>query len=409
MDPIAQILAQQSSGTANGQGFGEDYAKGRDFSLRERYLKIQQAQEQRAQSRFNVMEPLEEQEARDRAAISGANRVVQVQQLGAVAKSNMAIPEIIQLQIDAARLPGGVSNPEWRKRVEDFTSTHPIEMSVGDGLKVVQMYQSEPIYRRKQAVTEMASRYPNIDISTPAGMARASRNDSVKELYKRAKDEGKLLNQLPDDWFYEDGTINEQKAVPGLGALPRSEMLQSREDIAQLRDEFRRQFGENYNPGDMQKKLDTIDRAVQQGHLTPERADRARDMVFGLEAHESAAAHWFERAEVQPLARAKEAAIQNKLNAEIERDTKARTTDEKDAAQRTVEAWNKRIKVLDKQIDRYRPSNAVDATPPAKAGKATPAPAATPTNPTVDALAPSTVAPTTSRIRTYNEKTGRLE
>lgn len=48
----------------------------------------------------------------------------------------------------------------------------------------------------------------------------ATKRDSINELYAIAKDQRRLIQELPDDWFNPDGTINYQKAGPGIGSMP---------------------------------------------------------------------------------------------------------------------------------------------------------------------------------------------
>lgn len=116
--------------------------------------------------------------------------------------------------------------PDWIQKNAGLAA-NPIGKSMLDaaGRAYSSTKQAQIQAGRARHLGELAELFPNIDVTTPEGLAQAQKNLSVKELYNRARIEGRSLTQLPDDWFNPDGTINEQKAVPGMGQLPRSQRL----------------------------------------------------------------------------------------------------------------------------------------------------------------------------------------
>jgi hypothetical protein len=123
--------------------------------------------------------------------------------------------------------------PEWIQKNAGLAA-NPLGKAMLDsaGKAYSSTKQAQIQAGRARHLGELAERYPNVDLNTPEGLAQAQKNESVRELYNRAYREGRTLNSLPDDWFNPDGTINEQKAVPGLGGMPPSERLSiSRQEL----------------------------------------------------------------------------------------------------------------------------------------------------------------------------------
>ena len=131
MDPISQILAQQSSGSAEGQGFGADYARGQEFSLRERYLSLQQKAEKRAQKEQDVLLPLKAEFDRSQNTILGQQAFLGLQKQLTIEASNNSLPQIYELQRRIATSPNGVDDPEIQKDLLQISLQNPRAVAPG--------------------------------------------------------------------------------------------------------------------------------------------------------------------------------------------------------------------------------------------------------------------------------------
>ncbi len=171
--------------------------------------------------------------------------------------------------------------PGWLQRNAGLAA-HPIGKAMLEATQNIynQSSQAKIKAAQSQHMADLAIANPDADLASPDGIAQANRQynlnkKSVPELYKRAHDQGKLLNTLPDDWFNPDGSINEQKAVPGLGQLPRSEALQSREEMAydKLQNQldlmqFKIDHGIGYTPGALEKDMSFAESEMKAGKIT---------------------------------------------------------------------------------------------------------------------------------------------
>lgn len=217
-------------------------------------------------------------EERTLNAITSQNPIQVAEQAGNLKPSE--IPQWLQKNAALRAIP-------WGQKIWDGVAS-----TYGDS------EQAKISSAKAQAMGKLAIKYPSLNISNPDDLSKMRKNESVEVLYDRAKNQGKLLNQLPDDWFFDDGTINEQKAVPGIGGLPRSETLQSLEERGEDRArsqmaivearlqaqsdmlEFKLQHGGGYTPGALEKDFSFIDRATG---LTPDQKQKAKEVRLFLE------------------------------------------------------------------------------------------------------------------------------
>lgn len=126
MDPVQQTLAQQNSGSANGEGFGQFFVEGRRQGLMRRQLDLQQQQEDRLQERQDMLLPLEVQQNRLQNANLGIAAVSNLRKGIAETQVNAALPEILQLQIDYARAPDGFKNDQLYERAKNLAVRFPM-------------------------------------------------------------------------------------------------------------------------------------------------------------------------------------------------------------------------------------------------------------------------------------------
>jgi len=126
MDPVQQTLAQQNSGTANGEGFGQFFVEGRRQGLMRRQIEGQEKQEERLQQRQDMLLPLEAQQNRLQNANLGIAAVSNLRKGIAETQVNAALPEILQLQIDYARAPDGFKNDQLYERAKNLAVRFPM-------------------------------------------------------------------------------------------------------------------------------------------------------------------------------------------------------------------------------------------------------------------------------------------
>jgi hypothetical protein len=77
---------------------------------------------------------------------------------------------------------------------------------------------------------DLALKYPGVDFE----MAKRQDNEqkTLEQFAVLASKSGNSLTEIKDEWINPDGTANLRLALPGIAGLPRSERLQSNEDVA---------------------------------------------------------------------------------------------------------------------------------------------------------------------------------
>lgn len=150
MDPVQQVLAQQNSGSAGGEGFGQFFVEGRRQGLARRKLDLEERQEKRIQHREDLMLPLEKRAAFFQAAILGQKAVMNVNELEAVTQLNNAMPEIYALQSKFSQAPDGHANRALIDETMAQAARYPRAYLPGTpGGNLLQNIQAIPMLRQK--------------------------------------------------------------------------------------------------------------------------------------------------------------------------------------------------------------------------------------------------------------------
>jgi hypothetical protein len=153
MDPVSQVLAQQHSGSAEGQGFGQFYAQGRQLaqqdeqlSLSKQRLRLEEAQEQRLTREADALLPLRKQMLATQAVNLGIGAVTSIQKAQALAEMNAALPEIYQLQSEIMMSPKGGSDPTLRDRAYGLAKRYSRAFINGPGAELLQQVDAAPMW-----------------------------------------------------------------------------------------------------------------------------------------------------------------------------------------------------------------------------------------------------------------------
>jgi hypothetical protein len=153
MDPVSQVLAQQHSGSAEGEGFGQFYAQGRQLaqqdeqlSLSKQRLRLEEAQEQRLTREADALLPLRKQMLATQAVNLGIEAVTSIQKAQALAEMNAALPEIYQLQSEIMMSPKGGSDPTLRDRAYGLAKRYSRAFINGPGAELLQQVDAAPMW-----------------------------------------------------------------------------------------------------------------------------------------------------------------------------------------------------------------------------------------------------------------------
>ncbi len=146
MDPVTQTLAQQSSGSAEGQGFGQFYLQGKQLgqedkriNLSQQRLQLEQQQEQRAQRHDNLIDPLHAKLMDAQAKNLGIEAVSNQQQVDLNAMKMAFTPELQSLEMDFLSSPLGGGDPELRSRARQLFDQNPAAKYSQSGQSVMQI------------------------------------------------------------------------------------------------------------------------------------------------------------------------------------------------------------------------------------------------------------------------------
>jgi hypothetical protein len=139
MDPVQQVLAQQQSGSAEGQGFAQFAVEGmrlgqqqQQLNLANRRLKMEEEQHQQR----SMLVPLQQQMMGAQVANLGIQvETAKLQQL-ALTQQNAAMPELLSLQLRFSQSPDGYMDQQG---LQDFTRLmmkYPIAFAGGVGADI---------------------------------------------------------------------------------------------------------------------------------------------------------------------------------------------------------------------------------------------------------------------------------
>lgn len=136
MDPVSQTLAQQTSGSAEGQGFGQFFVEGarlrqnRDqLNLASRRVAIEERQDKREQQKFDLMLPLLTKQQELTNTNLGIEATARQLQLDATTRLNAALPEIFQLQ--AEMMEKGPDDTGVREKLLDLSKRYGTAFAPG--------------------------------------------------------------------------------------------------------------------------------------------------------------------------------------------------------------------------------------------------------------------------------------
>lgn len=173
MDPVSQVLAQQQSGSAGGQGFGQFFVAGQQHGLARERLKLEQKQEERLQKRDDMLLPLQASLIGAQVANLGVEAVINTQKAQITTAINAALPEINELNMQFMAAPDGFANEELRKKTAVLAKKYFLAFGPDTpggnllmGIKAAamfeqQMQQMDQVFKRLQ---------PGESMSLPGGM-----------------------------------------------------------------------------------------------------------------------------------------------------------------------------------------------------------------------------------------------
>lgn len=157
MDPVSQVLAQQESGSAGGQGFGQFYVEGQRQGLSRRRLDLEMQQESRMQKRDDLMLPLETKLTQAQIVNLGIQAETTTQKAQTAMRLNLVVPEIYRLENEFMQSPDGHASPALRQEVLNLSKQYP-EAFVGDmpGADLWRKMEAVPMFeQRMKRISEM--------------------------------------------------------------------------------------------------------------------------------------------------------------------------------------------------------------------------------------------------------------
>ena len=125
MDPVSQVLAQQSSGSAEGQGFGNFFLQGQQHAIEQRRTAIQEAENVREQGRYDAVKPYLAQNAYYQNVINGQNVQFNSNKLANEAQLNNALPAIAELEHAFMTSPDGFTDKALQQKWYEMAQKYP--------------------------------------------------------------------------------------------------------------------------------------------------------------------------------------------------------------------------------------------------------------------------------------------
>lgn len=201
MDPITQIFQQQSSGSAEGQGFGQFAVAGAQLNLSQQRLDLDRKQEERLRKESDVLTPLRAEMFRLQAVNAGVEAVASLQKARTIEAANEELPTIYQFHQLIANSPEGVNDPIIRRQIFERSVKIPRAYAPGTpGGDLWTMLQSGPYFRDKmQTLTEADKTLPpdryirsfnpktgDIDIGLKEQTAASSTSDIKNQQFETA-------------------------------------------------------------------------------------------------------------------------------------------------------------------------------------------------------------------------------
>lgn len=169
MDPVQQTLAQQSSGSAEGQGFGQFYVQGvqarqedKRINLAQQRLDLERQQEARAKKHDDLLDPLHAKLMDAQARNLGITAVERQQAVDLEAMRRAFIPEVQDLEMDFLASPLGGADPELRSRARQLFDQNPAAKHSEAGVSVMQIIKGAVANRGEfNEIEEAYARFGN--------------------------------------------------------------------------------------------------------------------------------------------------------------------------------------------------------------------------------------------------------
>lgn len=250
MDPVSQVLAQQASGSAGGQGFGQFFAQGRQLqqnqqrlNLSSRHLELQQAQEQRLQRRDDMLVPLESQMLQMRIANEGMNLVTEKNNLQVATSMRAGSLAVANLMAELESQGGWGSAESWQayQRIIDQTPLAAIskegqlfiqQQRLANGVKQMTKQFGAPTQATVPNSFGGTSQFGNDPLAARrVEISEANLQARVKELELSAQ---RLENQMPPE--------QREKLRAGLRAIANDPLVIDSNEKLKRMDDFIQKF-----------------------------------------------------------------------------------------------------------------------------------------------------------------------
>lgn len=163
--PVEQSLAQQSSGSAQGQGFGQFFVQGqqlaqgrRQLNLAQQRIDIERSQEKRLSEAQSLLLPLQKTALDLTNQNAGIKLKADEFQFKVMTQANAALPAIYDLMLRFQSNPEGYNNEvlrqEWRSLLGHFPSAGVSQA----GQQVWQALEAQPMFEARLKRIEEAKR-----------------------------------------------------------------------------------------------------------------------------------------------------------------------------------------------------------------------------------------------------------
>lgn len=138
MDPVLQTFQQQSSGSAEGQGFGNFFIQGQQLNLSRQHLELAKKAEARAKAEQDALLPLQKQLMQYKAINDGLQLGKIVTDADVTTEINSAIPKVNDLLARFMRSKDGFNDSDLLSEYNTLFAQVPWVFSGGNGAKVTQ-------------------------------------------------------------------------------------------------------------------------------------------------------------------------------------------------------------------------------------------------------------------------------
>jgi hypothetical protein len=169
MDPVTQTLAQQQSGSAGGQGFGQFFVAGQQNARQKEQLNLARRQEDRLAERQRTLLPYEKalmgMQVIDAGLTAHSNRLKLENQI----ISNQGLPEILALENFFMESPNGYKDADGIAAYKQLYSKYPQAFSEGAVGHALRMRVQAPVMfdAEMDRLEKARQRFPNLQRLDP--------------------------------------------------------------------------------------------------------------------------------------------------------------------------------------------------------------------------------------------------